>query len=649
MRTLSDFLGGLAGRSCRLLRFRVLALVLLAACGQPPERPGNARSADGAPEAIASSPPPAAAAIAPAASGGDAAVPGEAGANAPEEILFSLDTSPAPATPDVPVGPMAARFVRDGAVTRQARVVAAALAGAADAGLVPGEYGGGAWPDRFEILDGGRATPKEAERLETDLRAAALRFARALRHGRVRPQALGYDLPREPFDAERFVDALATANDPTALLDGLAPRVPEYDRLVRALPRLRAIAERRRGEPPLPVPARPLRRGERYAAAPRLADLLAALGDLEESRRAAASAKVLSPELADALRSFQARHALPANGVLGRRTVEALNVPLDRRVAQVELALERWRWMPRALGPRWIVVNVPAQRLEAVEAEPPRETLAMDVIVGATREDRRTPVLAARVDAIMFSPYWDVPEKLAATELARLLARRLDLAEGDGFFVEVGGARLPVGRRTLALVRKGEARLRQRPGPRNSLGPLKVVMPNPSDVYLHGTAKPRLFNRNDRALSHGCIRVAEPAALAAFLLAGQPGFDRTRIEAAMMRAEPLLVSLATPATALLVYATATADDDGTLRFWPDLYGADARLERALSVERSRRVAGARPPRTREIVRRIARDAPTTKVKGSSVRGAAAAADAADAPPGDATFQVDPLAVESGGG
>jgi murein L,D-transpeptidase YcbB/YkuD len=505
---------------------------------------------------------------------------------------------------------MAARFVRDGALTRQARLVAAALAGAADAGLDPAEYGGGTWAHRFRALDGGRATPEEADRLDTDLRAATLRFVRALRHGRVRPKALGYAVPAEPFDANAFVDALTAAADPAALLDSLAPRVPAYDRLVHALPRLRALAERRRGQPPFPVPARPLGPGNRYAAAPRLAELLAALGDLEEPQRAAASSEVLSPELADALRRFQARHALPQDGLVGRRTVEALNVPLGRRVAQVELALERWRWMPRDLGPRSIVVNVPAQRLEAVEADRTGDALAMDVIVGATEQDRRTPVLAARVDAIMFSPYWDVPQRLAAGELARLLARRRDLAEGDGFFVEVRGARLPVDRRTLALVRKGKARLRQRPGPRNSLGPLRVVMPNPSDVYLHGTARPRLFNRNDRALSHGCIRVSEPAALAAFLLAGQPGFDRGRIEAAMMRAEPLLISLATPATALLVYATATADEDGTLRFWPDLYGADGRLEKALSAERSRRrsAPGAQPPRAREIAHRVSRDA-----------------------------------------
>ncbi|BDG03537.1 L,D-transpeptidase scaffold domain-containing protein [Anaeromyxobacter oryzae] len=552
-------------------------------------------------------------------------------------------------TPAAAADPVPARFVRDGASTRQARLVAAALAGAADVGLDPAEYGGAAWAERFRALEDGHATPEQADRLETDLRSAALRFVEALRHGRVRPQTLGYALPPEPFDAKGFVDALAIAADPAVLLDSLAPRDPAYNRLVRALPRLRELAERRRRQPPLPVPTRPLRPGERYAAAPRLAELLATLGDLEEPQRAAAASKVLSPELADALRRFQARHALPQDGVVGRRTVEALNVPLDRRVAQVELALERWRWMPRDLGPRWIVVNVPAQRLEAVEAEPLRVTLAMEVIVGATEEDRRTPVLAARVEALMFSPYWDVPEKLAAQELVRLLARRLDLAEGDGFFVEVDGARLPVGRRTLALVRRGEARLRQRPGPRNSLGPLVVVMPNPSDVYLHGTARPRLFNRNDRALSHGCIRVPEPAALAAFLLAGQPGYDRARIEAAMMRAEPLRVSLATPATVLLVYATATADEDGTLRFWPDLYGADAQLERALSGDRSRSrpPPGAHPPRVREIVRRRARDAATAQ--GGDAAAAREGAAAADAQPGEATFQADPGAVDVGGG
>jgi murein L,D-transpeptidase YcbB/YkuD len=229
------------------LRVQVLAVVLLAACGQPPERPGTARSADGSAEAIA-----------PAASG-DAAVPRGAGAEAPEEVLCSLDTSP-PATAAALAGPVAARFVRDGALTRQARLVAAALAGAADAGLDPAEYAGGAWADRFRALDGGRATPEEADRLETDLRSAALRFARALRHGRASPQALGYALPPEPFDAKGFVDALATAADPSALLDSLAPRLPEYDRLVHALPRLRALAERRRSEPPLPSPRGPCAR-----------------------------------------------------------------------------------------------------------------------------------------------------------------------------------------------------------------------------------------------------------------------------------------------------------------------------------------------------------------------------------------------------
>jgi len=462
--------------------------------------------------------------------------------------------------------------------------VAAALAAAADEGLDPADYRGPAWAERIRALDAGRAARGEAARFGADLREAALRYARALRQGRAAP---GHVLPREPFDAEGFVAALATAHDPRDLLAGLAPRLEAYQRLVHALPRLRALAERRRGEPPLPVPPRGVRPGERYGAAPRLADLLAALGDLEEPDRAAASAEVLGPELGRALARFQARHGQRPDGVLGPQTVEALNVPLDRRVKQVELALERWRWAPRDLGARWIVVNVPAQRLEAGEGDPPRAALGMDVIVGATEDDRRTPMLFARARGIVFSPYWDVPAKLAVEELVPKLGARPGLAEGDGYFVETSGARLPVGPGSLALVRAGEARIRQRPGPRNCLGPLKLVMPNPRGVYLHGTASPRLFDRSARALSHGCIRVADPAALAGFLLAGEPGWDPVRIEAAMGRAEPLVVILGQPAAVLLVYATAAADEDGTLRFFPDLYGEDARLERAL--------LGARPP------------------------------------------------------
>jgi murein L,D-transpeptidase YcbB/YkuD len=290
---------------------------------------------------------------------------------------------------------------------------------------------------------------------------------------------------------------------------------------------------------------------------------------------------VLGPELSGALARFQARHALAPDGVLGPRSAEALNVPLARRVRQVELALERWRWTPRDLGPRWIVVNVPAQRLEAGQGAPPRVTVAMDVIVGSTDEDRRTPVLVARVDAIAFSPYWDVPRRLAVEELAPDLLRHPGLAEGDGYFVETPAARLPATPENLALVEAGEARLRQRPGPRNQLGPLKLVMPNPHEVYLHGTARPALFRRNTRALSHGCIRVADPAALAAFLLEEDASWDGARIEAAMVRAEPLVAPLPSKAKVLLAYATATVDEDGTLRFWPDVYGEDARLDAAL--------------------------------------------------------------------
>jgi murein L,D-transpeptidase YcbB/YkuD len=268
----------------------------------------------------------------------------------------------------------------------------------------------------------------------------------------------------------------------------------------------------------------------------------------------------------------------------------------------------------------------------------------MDVIVGSDEEETRTPLLAARVTGIVFSPYWDVPERLAVEELAGKLVRNPGLAEGDGYFVETPEARLPAVGWTLALVRAGEARLRQRPGPRNALGPMKLVMPNPHDVYLHGTASPALFRRSARALSHGCIRVADPAALAELLLRGQPGWDRARIEAAMARAEPLVVPLAEPASVVLVYATATADPDGTLRFWPDVYGEDERLDAAF---RGREAGPPRPlpaPRPAgvhvdEVGRRVVADPAAAERDG----------EVAHAPGGDAREpQVEgaPLEVEA---
>lgn len=190
-------------------------------------------------------------------------------------------------------------------------------------------------------------------------------------------------------------------------------------------------------------------------------------------------------------------------------------------------------------------------------------------------------MLLARLTHVVFSPYWDVPQRIAVEELLPKLARRPGWADRQGYFVETPSERQPVSAASLALVRAGAARLRQKPGPASSLGTVKFHLPNPEEVSLHGTSSPGLFRRSQRALSHGCVRVADPAGLAELLLRGQ-GWDRPRVEEAMAREEPLAVPLPARPWVLLLYATAHVDEDGLLQLRPDLYGHDARLERALA-------------------------------------------------------------------
>ncbi|HYQ81068.1 MAG TPA: L,D-transpeptidase family protein, partial [Anaeromyxobacteraceae bacterium] len=311
-----------------------------------------------------------------------------------------------------------------------------------------------------------------------------------------------------------------------------------------------------------------------------LLERLAALGDLRDEAPALAALPRYGPEAVAAVRGFQRRHGLPGDGVVDRRTLEALAVPQEARLRQIALSLERWRWVPDEVGPPSLVVVIPAFSLEA--ADPTGEpAVRMDVIVGEDGEETRTPMLLARMDQVVFSPYWDVPRRIAVEELLPRLQRRPRWAERQGYFVETPSQRLPVSGASLALLRGGEARLRQKPGPNSSLGTVKFHLPNPEEVYLHGTSAPGLFRRSQRALSHGCVRVADPSALAELLLRGQ-GWDLARVEEAMAREEPLAVALPDRPWVLLLYATAHVGDDGLLQLRPDLYGHDARLEEALA-------------------------------------------------------------------
>ena len=268
---------------------------------------------------------------------------------------------------------------------------------------------------------------------------------------------------------------------------------------------------------------------------------------------------------------------------------------LAARARKIDLTLERWRWLPAFASPP-IIVNVPEFRLFAFRQITDRavDILQMDVIVGRTFPRTRTPVFAADMRSVIFRPYWDVPRSIVLREmLSKIRANPGYLASQHLEIVSngPGAAVLPATAASVQALAVGMARLRQQPGPDNALGLIKFDLPNFHSIYLHSTPAQQLFLRSRRAFSHGCIRVSDPVALAAYVLRDTPGgWTAARIEAAMHGTETRRVRLAKPIRVMILYGTVLAKEDGEVLFFDDLYGQDRRLERLLGLSLVERAA-----------------------------------------------------------
>jgi L,D-transpeptidase YcbB len=279
------------------------------------------------------------------------------------------------------------------------------------------------------------------------------------------------------------------------------------------------------------------------------------------ARRSASGGAVFDEGLAAAIAQFQSRHAINVDSSLGKETLDALNVPAEYRLGQIAANLERHRWLPRALGTRYIYVNVPAFQLRAYDKGEP--ALEMKVIVGQEFEDKATPVFSDSMETVVFRPYWNVTPDIQAKEIEPKLASNPGyLAENDMEYWSDGGAR----------------RIRQRPGPKNSLGFVKFLFPNDFNIYLHDTPNHELFDKDVRAFSHGCIRVEKPAELAQWVL----GWDASRVEQAMREGgDNKGVKLPAKIPVYIAYGT-TYVRDGQLYFGNDLYHRDDALVKAMA-------------------------------------------------------------------
>ena len=264
-----------------------------------------------------------------------------------------------------------------------------------------------------------------------------------------------------------------------------------------------------------------------------------------------------TPEMiTEAVKQFQERHGLAVTGKLSKGTIAALDAPAEERVQQIASNLERMRWLPRSLGSRYILVNVPAFRVEAFDSG--QKQLEMKVVVGSEYEGRSTPVFSDSMEFVVFRPYWNVTPTIAAKE----------------FFPKYG-SNLPAGYETYR--EKGALRIRQVPGEKNSLGLVKFLFPNDFNIYLHDTPAKSLFQQADRAASHGCIRLEHPEQMAEFVL----GWPPDRVQAAMHGADNRTVTLPRKIPVYIVYLTAYARD-GQLYFSDDIYNRDDALEEEMA-------------------------------------------------------------------
>jgi murein L,D-transpeptidase YcbB/YkuD len=274
------------------------------------------------------------------------------------------------------------------------------------------------------------------------------------------------------------------------------------------------------------------------------------------------------------------------DGIIGKGTFAQLNTTLAERVEQIQLSLERMRWLPAGLddATTYIVVNIAGFNMFAMRGGRDH-TLDMNVIVGEQFPDRQTPVFAGRMAYIEFSPYWNVPSSIAKRDLipaivkdpTELGKRHLEMVRD---FSPNALPQEPTAE-NIQRLQRGALLLRQKPGPHNALGPAKFIFPNSHSVYLHGTPAQGLFARSQRTFSSGCVRVEDPAALAEFLLRGDQAWDEARIEKAMHADSPTRVQLQDPTWVFILYATAWVSDNGVMNFREDIYGHDARLAEEL--------------------------------------------------------------------
>lgn len=481
-------------------------------------------------------------------------------------------------------------WVQEGRPVPQSSEIVACLSQAETKGLRRDDYDVdrlAIWVDRLQAT--GSHDAEEIALFDVAMTLAVVRYATHLATGRVHPRKVnfGFDTEQKQLDLAVLVAAILKDPHPCEVISALEPKISFYRALLGALTRYRELAEKIR---PMDIrlPAK-LEPGDRHPVVPDLRTFLVSLGDLAPGAvDLRDDPEVYSGAIVEAVKRFQIRHGLTPDGVVGTATQAALRVPLTARLRQIELGLERLRWLPEPPGGPYLLVNIPSFHLfgyrDGAAGEWP--DLAMSIIVGQAVSGRATPIFHSNMTYIVFRPYWNVPHGITVKEMLPGIRKSLDyLARHD--LEIVTGSGVPLSEAdgdTIQGLSSGALRLRQRPGPKNALGLVKFAFPNTNNIYLHGTPSRNLFQRSRRDFSHGCIRVEDPVGLAEFVLERQGGWTRERIEQEMNGSRSKIITLKYPVPVYLFYSTVLPGLDGEVQFFQDIYGHDRVLQDLLSRE-----------------------------------------------------------------
>jgi murein L,D-transpeptidase YcbB/YkuD len=567
----------------------LLTILLFALGGRPLS--GAALAAGASPTPLAASPTPAAQ--------NSAAL----GPRAPDEMSALIAAGKLPdlrwpnfsdVQPDVAefyaAGGNTLAWLANGKPTAQAYAMIQLFKEASSSGLNPEDYDASRWDGRLAALASPGAdsawTDNDPAHFDLALTVCATRYLSALRLGRVDPQHFKFEIDSgsNKYDlAGELRIRVINAEDVGAAAAGVEPQYEGYRRAKTALAAYLKLAVQGDGTP-APRAAKSVHPGDRYSGIAPLVARLHLLGDLAPDAAVPADATVYEGAVVDGVKHFQDRHALQPDGVIGKDTFAQLNVPLGQRVAQLQYALERYRWIPPNFPQPPLIVNLPEFRLRTMHKQP-APFLDMRVIVGKAY-GHQTPVFADYMRYLIFRPYWEVPLSIQFAELVPKIRKDPNYLADHGFEVVTSSGMVvtdgAVSNDRLSKLRLGSLTIRQKPGPKNALGLVKFIFPNHYDVYLHSTPEPELFLKARRDFSHGCIRVQHPADLAAWVLRDKPQWTMDKINATMNGDQTVEVHLDKPIPVLILYTSAVVEPDGGVHFFRDIYGQDAELAKALA-------------------------------------------------------------------